>query len=487
MIIPGILSLALMAADSRPAAELALLDGDKLARIELRVEVNGTPVAAIWDETFARLLAFFDRNGDGTLDAPEAARLPSPLALRQAMGNGFTPPVGPTPAFVDIARGDGKLTAEELASFYRDAGAGTVLIGVGRLPASARLTIALIESLDSDDNGKVDEDEWKKAPQVLKGLDGNDDELIGAGELVPKLLYPGAAGTTLMAPATDAPPSGVLETLPLLLLPADHGETRWAVEVARRQPRFKAEELTQWRKQAPDAAWVVRLDDEPDAERFAFEGQRIRLSSWATSGKMEDSATSARLAMTSRLENPPAPENGGNRRHGGDLSWLTPIADRNADDQLDREELDAWLDLQSQIARGQVLVTVLDDAGLFEILDTSHDGALSVRELRTAWERLNNAGCVTAGAFDRARLPRVVLAAVSRGYPKALALGERRGPSWFRAMDRNGDGDVSRREFTGPASAFTKLDRDGDALIDADEAARPVASPRESDRIQGQL
>jgi hypothetical protein len=38
-------------------------------------------------------------------------------------------------------------------------------------------------------------------------------------------------------------------------------------------------------------------------------------------------------------------------------------------------------------------------------------------------------------------------------------------------MDRNKDGDVSRREFLGPRERFERLDRDRDGLIDADEAA----------------
>lgn len=36
--------------------------------------------------------------------------------------------------------------------------------------------------------------------------------------------------------------------------------------------------------------------------------------------------------------------------------------------------------------------------------------------------------------------------------------------------DRNGDGDVSCREFTGPASAFERLDVDRDGLL-SDRAA----------------
>jgi Ca2+-binding EF-hand superfamily protein len=39
-------------------------------------------------------------------------------------------------------------------------------------------------------------------------------------------------------------------------------------------------------------------------------------------------------------------------------------------------------------------------------------------------------------------------------------------------MDRNRDGDISRREFLGPRAAFERLDSDRDGLIDSVEAAR---------------
>jgi Ca2+-binding EF-hand superfamily protein len=490
----GTLALALAAVWACPAAEpaaappphaaapleLVLLGEDGLTRLELRVEVDGTPVPAIWDETFARLFAFFDRNGDGALDAKEAARLPSPLALRQAMGSGFTPPVGSAPAFADLDRdGDGKATPDELAAFYRAAGVGNVLVGVGRLPAGGELTAALLKSLDTDGDGKVTEREWKAAVEVLKKLDTNDDELIGAGELVPKALYPGAAGTTLLTPpAAGGSQSDALTKLPLVLLPADHKDTHWATEVERRNPRFKAAELPAWRKREPDARWVVRMGDKPTApDRFALTGGRLRVEGWLAGGKMSDAVSSARRQVSDQFDRPavtPGAGAEGNRRRGGDLAWLTPIADRDGDGRLDRKELDAWLDLQAQIARGQVLATVLDGAGLFELLDTNHDGALSARELRTAWDRLKEAGCVTGGAFDRTKLPRVLLATASRGYPQSLAIDARRGPDWFRAMDRNGDGDVSRREFTGPPEVFDRLDLDRDGLLSPEEAEKAL-------------
>ena len=46
----------------------------------------------------------------------------------------------------------------------------------------------------------------------------------------------------------------------------------------------------------------------------------------------------------------------------------------------------------------------------------------------------------------------------------------RQGPVWFRKMDRNTDGDVSRGEFLGDESDFAMLDANGDGLIALEEA-----------------
>lgn len=462
--LPPIVGADAKATRTAAPVEFAVLADGKASRIELLPEVDGVSVAAIWDETFAKLFEFFDRNGDGKLDKAEAARLPAPVALNRAMGNGFTPPVGSAPDFSDLDKnGDGHVEKQELADFYRTAGIGGLQIGAGRLPGNDELTVALLKQLDTDGDGRVSEKQWKAAPETLKKLDANDDELIGAGELVPKRVYPGAAGTQQLSPSTaDSAPS----TLPLLLLPSVRTDVAWATQLKLADP-------VAWRGEKAAATWTVRLaDQQASPERFSHRSGSTHVIGWAARGKMSEAVASARQSI---LEPAPAANNSDEadatgRRRTGDMSWLLPVADRDEDGKLSPKEVEAWLDLQAQIARGQVLLTVLDGAGIFEILDVNHDGALGARELRGAWPRLKESGLATDSGIDVKQLPRVVLMIASRGYPRSLALTGPKGPAWFQAMDKNGDGDVSRREFTGGAEAFDKLDTDRDGLLSAAEA-----------------
>jgi hypothetical protein len=51
-----------------------------------------------------------------------------------------------------------------------------------------------------------------------------------------------------------------------------------------------------------------------------------------------------------------------------------------------------------------------------------------------------------------------------------VALGH--GPAWFRKMDKNRDGDLSRKEFLFSDELFRKIDTDGDGLISVEEAQK---------------
>ena len=50
------------------------------------------------------------------------------------------------------------------------------------------------------------------------------------------------------------------------------------------------------------------------------------------------------------------------------------------------------------------------------------------------------------------------------------------GPVSFAAMDRNGDGELSRLEFVGRLDRFEQLDADHDGYLSPAEAQKPAAS-----------
>jgi hypothetical protein len=56
------------------------------------------------------------------------------------------------------------------------------------------------------------------------------------------------------------------------------------------------------------------------------------------------------------------------------------------------------------------------------------------------------------------------------GAQRRSAPAPARGPLWFRMMDRNGDGYVSRREFLGSKEEFDRIDTNHDGLISPEEA-----------------
>jgi Ca2+-binding EF-hand superfamily protein len=156
------------------------------------------------------------------------------------------------------------------------------------------------------------------------------------------------------------------------------------------------------------------------------------------------------------------------------------FCDRDGDGKLYRKELDAFLDLQAQGSGSFATLSVTDEGrNLFTLFDADGDGRLSMRELRTAWTRLEP---LAAKGQDLARqdIPRrlrVVLEPSNGRFARRTMMAGNRGsggsgPLWFRKMDRNNDGDVSVREFLGTPEQFRRIDSDGDGLISPAEARR---------------
>jgi Ca2+-binding EF-hand superfamily protein len=167
--------------------------------------------------------------------------------------------------------------------------------------------------------------------------------------------------------------------------------------------------------------------------------------------------------------------------------------DRDGDGMLYLKEVLAYYDAMkglSDAARGSITAMSVSDhgQGLFDLLDTDRDGRLSVRELRQLPKLIDKLDRDGDGKLSRHEIPRSYKATFEQGAGgnpagqfRVVRFANRvpwdvpaqprtAGPLWFQKMDRNRDGDVSRREFLGTDEQFRLIDTDGDGLISVEEA-----------------
>ncbi len=453
---------------------------DAPARWTLRVTRDGECTADRWQRAWRALFTFHDADADGWLDNDEARHLPHPLELHRIIAGQFS--YG-TPLRADRSQmdrnADQRIDVEELAAFYGDGLMGGPVIGLGEFPFADALNEALLETLDTDDDGQLSRAECNAADAVLAPLDTNGDELVGPGELATGIAYPATAGTTML-PAGDSEATGValLGRFPLrrpAVIP-DESEAR--------PDRQHAGHSVSAEKPTVDWSIDVRggATEPGRPQRLAIPGLRLQLSTQP--GQLPERL----IAFCSQIETVfrdadvdgddelGADETGDTQKPAA--KRLLREADRNRDGVLALGELNAWRRTRELIAEACVLLTVIDfGAGLFECLDVDHDGGLSPRERRNVWQRLVDEGHTEDNRVSLEALPRQLLATASVGHPKQFLAARGSGPSWFRSMDRNGDGDVSANEFIGSLATFEQLDRDRDGLIDAAEAGglKPAA------------
>ena len=397
------------------------------------------------------LFAALDRDRDGRLSREELEAAPGALARFDAdndeMITASELAVGsPVPAynFSSTADDGPKLKAATFALVDPDA-------------PDAALALLMLKRYDRDGDGKLTAAECGLDAAALARLDTNHDGRLDAAELAHWALQPPdiemvlQLGESLGPRATLSPPrEGAVA--PAGVRRSTHGSLLAAL---------------------PGALLGVSAGNGSLAGRKALRK------------RFEDEFRSLDANKDGVLESrevyhPPA---------FGLVAYLR-LADRDGDGRLSWKEWSDYLDVQERLVTQATVLTWVDRGpSLFELLDSDHDGKLSPRELRATWQRLAPWDRDRRGSVGRLELPSLHQALLTFGPPRgagaapsagspdgfdAAALlpapAPRRGPIWFRKMDRNGDGDVSPKEFLGTPEQFRALDADGDGLIDPDEA-----------------
>jgi Ca2+-binding EF-hand superfamily protein len=427
---------------------------------------------------------------------------------------------------------------------------------------NAAVTEALFKLLDADGDGRLTRAEVLAAEKLLATRDADEDECLSMPELVPNLPdprfggrrvlltplppngnpYPAPAGAQTVVVYESGRVPGTVTQAVIKKYDKDGDFELTRAEIGFDDATFKAldtdgngrldgEELDAWRTGAPDldltlsmapraTDCVAKLADEKAAAARGFkvkqvEGGRLVLyvgrqpiDFWAFSPVLQPAQQSLKLqygylftqAAGGKGHVVEKDVNGPAAVQFQFLRVIFEAADRDADGKLTKAEFDAYFDLQDGFRNlGMSLTPAMQTPSLFQLLDENRDGRLSVRELRTAWDRLivleePGAEVITKNviqpavtlrlsrAFDRFNNGNFAAApAVFVDNPRVPAAPQK-GPLWFRKMDRNGDGDVSRTEFIGTKAEFDAIDADGDDLISLAEAEAWDAKVREKEK-----
>jgi Ca2+-binding EF-hand superfamily protein len=519
--------------------------------IRLRVRIDGKPLQQAWNDFIDSLFRYLDRDGNGVLSEEELQRAPRPQLLVQLLRGNFSemrPATSRAVPEVQVSLVGGKVTREGLASYYRLSGVEPfVALIQDKTTQAEALTDALFKSLDLNQDGKLSKAELLAAPSSARALDLNDDELISIQELLPN-----ADGNDNGRNAQREAPKPLSNSTPFVLLSPDDSPTRLAYILLGRYDKDQNQKLSRAEINLDPRIFDqldLNHDGELDGEELARFLDRqpieidlvVQLSGSGSAGSLdiynplpnvlETGSTvpknenksltlklgearidlllasglpgafqSVRQFLMSQFEAADVDMRGSldKKQVQGNtfLAALFPAAEGDSQRRLTKEEFTALVDLLGKAVASSVALTIADQGrGLFEMLNSHHDGRLRQRELKLAWVRLASWDRDGDGMISRNEIPHQFHLRVSQG-PTAdvqLAAGAviplpaaqpaapeaAKGPLWFRKMDRNGDGEISLREWLGSKEDFRRIDTNGDGIISLEEAERADAKLRQ--------
>jgi Ca2+-binding EF-hand superfamily protein len=517
--------------------------------IRLRARIDGKSLQQAWDDFLDSLFRYLDRDGNGLLSEEELQRAPRPQLLYQLVRGtvaDMRPGTSRATPEVQVSLVGGKVSREGLAAYYRLSGVEPfVALIQDKTTQAEALTDALFKALDLNQDGKLSKEELLAAPSSARALDLNNDELVSVQELLPN-----ADPNENARMAQRDAPKALSNSTPLVLLSADDSPTRLAYILLGRYDKDQSQRLSRAEiKLEPHVFDQLDLnhDGELDAEELARFLERqpieiellVQLSASASAGRIDiydPSPMAAQVGSAATTETRPLALKVGEARidllmttgmpaafqsvrqfllgqfdaadvemrgfldkkqiQGNPyLTALFPAAEWDSKRKLSKEECGALVDLLGKAVASSVVLTITDQGrGLFEMLNSHHDGRLRQRELKLAWARLASWDRDGDGAISRTEIPHQFQLRMSQGPTTDLQLAagaaipiaaaeppapqKSKGPLWFQKMDRNGDGEISLREWLGTKEDFKRIDTNSDGVISVEEAERADAQLR---------
>jgi len=236
----------------------------------------------------------------------------------------------------------------------------TVVYEAGKVPGT--LTQRLIKQYDKDGDFELTRDESGFDAATFERLDTDGDGKLSGDELDAWRTGPADLDVSLSLAPKPADCKATMMTP--VKTAEDRGFTARHVETGRLVVRFGRQTIDLWALTGvfgPQNRFVLK-------QQFQFLFQQ------ASGGKnyVEEKDL-----------------NGPNGVQFQQLKVIFEAADRDADGRLTQAEFDKYFDVQQQFVDiGLSLTPAVQTPTLFQLLDDNRDGRLSVRELRTAWDRL---------------------------------------------------------------------------------------------------